>query len=829
MALRIPLSWMKDFVDVDLSASELAERLTVAGMEVEKIHTIGGDWAPDLIKVGKVLSVSAHPDADRLCLVSVDHGASAPLTVVTGAPNLVSLIGKPLPTLKVALALVGAEVIDGHATDGRKIKLKPAKLRGVPSEGMVCSEYELGLSQEHEGILFLPDDAPVGAPLAQVLGDTVLEFDIKGGFAHLQSVFGIARETGAITRKALNKNKIMLSAPPAGQADPGFVKLEITDPALCRRYMAMRLEGVKVGPSPFWMQQRLTRAGMRPINVVVDITNYVMLELGQPLHAFDLDKLKGSKKGEPPLIRVRRATPGETITTLDGVERKLEDHMLLITDGGGPVAVAGVMGGQESEVDASTTRVLLESANFEFLNNRRTSQALKLRTEASDRFGRNLEPELCQTAIHRAAGLLVEWAGATLHPVVGDVYPAPQTRPAISLSGAFIRRVLGVEVPQKEAQALLTSLEFSCQPTDPDTLAVTPPPHRQDVNRPADLVEEIARLTGYDRLPPTLIRDALPPQRRSKMLDGTEGVRDILTGCGLDEIITYSIVSLEDERRLYPEDQGFDPQVYLSVRNPLSAERAHLRRRLLTEGLNTLRTNLRFTKRLALFEVGAVFLKVQGETLPKEHKRLSVLLTGPRNPAHWHGGGTQEPFEFFDAKGVAEALLNALEIPQPQWERGDDPAYHPGRSARVMVNGQVLGQLGELHPRVVESFGLPMQPVAALEFDLEALVESWREDKKMDGLSIHPPVLEDLAFVVDEALPAHQVAKLIAQTGGSLLKEVVLFDHYKHEKLGVGKKSLAYALTYQAPDRTLTDQEVAKVRGKIIQRLEKDLGAVLRG
>ena len=401
MALRIPYSWLKDYVPLSLTPRELADRLTLAGMEVESVTAIGADWDADKVFVGQVQKVEKHPNADRLCLATVDYGRGQPLTVVTGAPNLVDYVGKTLPAnLKVVLATVGANLIDGHAEDGRRLKLKAGNIRGVRSEGMVCSEKELGISEAHEGILILPPDAPVGAPLAQYLGDHVLEFYIKGGFAHLLCVMGIARETATFTAQPLNRAALETgrAGNPKITDKPSFLKLEIEDPAICSRFVAILIEGIKIQPSPFWMQQRLIRAGMRPINAVVDVTNYVMLELGQPLHAFDYDALRPEKKGEIPMIRVRRAKPGERMKTLDGADRALDPQMVLVTDGGGPVSLAGIMGGLESEVKDSTTKVLLEAANWDFLITRRTSQVLKLRSEAGDRFGKRLSPELCLPA-----------------------------------------------------------------------------------------------------------------------------------------------------------------------------------------------------------------------------------------------------------------------------------------------------------------------------------------------------------------------------------------------------------------------------------------------
>jgi len=830
MALRIPVSWLRDFVDLSLDAAALAERLTIAGLEVETISAIGTDWARDAVVVGAIVRIDPHPDADRLVLCTVEHGAAEPLTVVTGAPNLLAYREQPLPAepLKVPLALAGAVLIDGHADDGRTLKLKPGKIRGIRSEGMVCSEKELGLSDDHEGILLLPDDAPVGTPLADYLGDHVLEFDIKGGFAHLLCVHGVARETAALTGTALRSDVLHLAEQHGHtrSATPDFIDLEIADPDLCPRFTATLIRGVRMGPSPFWMQQRLLRAGMRPINAVVDVTNYVMLELGQPLHAFDYARLRGENGSAKPLIRVRRARPGERMTTLDDVERQLDPEMLLITDGGGPVAIAGIMGGLESEVTDQTTDVLLEAANFEFLSIRRTSQVLKLRSEAGDRFGKRLDPFRPAAAALRAAHLIVDLCGGTVDTVQGDVFPAPPEPGPVPLALDFVERLLGVAIPRDEVVRILEALEFQVAGSDP--LQVTPPRYRLDIAIPADLVEEIGRVYGYDRMASTLIEDALPHQRRNESLDGTERVRDIMTGAGLDEIITYSMVAIDDDTRLHPDRRTADPTDYVSVENPIAADRAHMRRRLLGGALNTLRNNLRFTERVTMFEVGRVFEPQADALLPEEPRRLCAVVSGPREPASWLVGRERPGMDFFDIKGVAEILLEGLSIEGAAWERGSDPAYHPGRCAQVRLGETVLGTVGELHPRVALAFGLGEQPVGALEFDLDALLAHWHDGHQMQAISHHPPVYEDLAFILAQDCTAEQARALILQSGQPLVQRVALFDLYEDPRLGENKKSLAFSLTYQADDRTLTDKEVAKVRGKIVKRLEQELGAQLR-
>jgi phenylalanyl-tRNA synthetase beta chain len=547
--MKIPLSWLKDYVDITLSPEALAERLTLAGLDVDSITHIGDFWEPDKLFVGQILSVTRHPDADRLTLVRVDYGAeSGPLTVVTGAPNLYPYMGREFhgDGPKVAFAVVGSRLYDGHSEEKRLVRLKASKIRGIESQGMVCSEKELGLSDEHEGNLILPDDAPLGMPLSDYLSDTVVEFDIKGAFGHLQCVMGIARETAALTGQPLNRDVLTVLDRQPAEITPDAVctGIVIEDPDLCGRYSAALIEGVTIGPSPLWMQQRLQRAGMRPINNVVDITNYVMLEIGQPLHAFDYDPLCTRAGGGRPTIIMRRAHPGEQMQTLDGINRTLDPEMLMITDTAGPIAVGGVMGGAETEISEGTKNILLEAANFDFLGIRRTSQMLKLSSEAASRFGKRVDPELTVKALARAGQLLEELAGGAVRRQFGDVYPGKPETTMIELDPGYVNALLGSDIPAAMMVRILSDLEFGIADGAGGKLLVTVPSHRQDVRIPADLAEEIGRIYGYDRLTPTLLADELPPQRHNLALEGEEKIRDIMVGCGLTEVITYSMVNL---------------------------------------------------------------------------------------------------------------------------------------------------------------------------------------------------------------------------------------------------------------------------------------------
>jgi len=853
--MKIPISWLKDFVEITLSIEELAHRLTMAGIEVAAIERIGlpaptrGEaplpfhtwraeegkrpplaWDQDKILVGEIVEIKPHPHADRLVLAVVDYGAEEHETVVTGAPNLFPYLGVERPGLKVPFALEGAHLYDGHAEGWEVMVLKRATIRGVSSRAMVCSEKELGISDNHETILVLDDDAPVGVPLADYMGDVVLELDLTPNLGRCLSILGVAREVAALTGQELKGRLPSTSSPPSSVP---WLDIEIADPDLCSRYSAALVSGVKVGLSPGWMQRRLRAAGMRPINNIVDVTNYVMLELGQPLHAFDYDKLtrgKGQRAKGIPTIVVRRAQPGEGMTTLDGIKRELTEDMLLITDPSGPIAIAGVMGGLETEVSEETTNVLIESANFNNISIRRTSQALKLHSEASLRFERGLDPELTIPALARASELMRQLAGGTIAPGNADSYPVKAETKRIELTADEVGRILGVQIPTEEIVRILRALEFEVSEEREARFLVAVPSYRLDISIPADLIEEIARVYGYDRIPATLLRDTLPKQRMNWALRGEERVRDILVGCGLTEVINYSLTSLESVGKLTPDGGQVDDSQHLKIANPLTSEREYMRRSLMPGLLETLQLNLRHTDRVAIFEIGRVYLSRGEEELPEEPRRLDIAMSGPRLPRSWLGGGGDE-MDFFDLKGIAETLLRRLGIADYTFAPATHPTFHPGRVAELKLSAisyQPLAILGEAHPLVRENFDLPPQRVCLMELDLERLLEGVPSERYYQPISKFPAVIQDIALTVDEDVPAKQVHDLILQAGGKLLTDVVLFDLYRGEPIPPGEKSLAYSLTFQAPDRTLTDEEVKRIRERIWRRLQREIRAELR-
>jgi phenylalanyl-tRNA synthetase beta chain len=575
---------------------------------------------------------------------------------------------------------------------------------------------------------------------------------------------------------------------------------------------------------------------MRPINNIVDITNYVMLEWGQPLHAFDYDKLVIRANGDRPTIIVRRAEPGEVMMTLDGVERTFTEDTLLICDTAGPIAVAGVMGGFDTEIDEDTRNILLEAANFDLVSIRRTTQALKLPSEASLRFGKGIHPELPEPAARRASEFMRVLAAGTLASGMVDAYPIKPVPVIIELDADEVERNLGIRFEMKELVGILESLEFRCEVVSDDAVRVEVPEHRLDCLYPADLIEEVARVYGYDRIPVTELADRLPPQRANRDLELEEEVRDVLAACGLQEVITYSLTSLDREAALDPvrSSAELSAESYVTLSNPISQERSVMRRSLLSTVLETAAANLRFRGRVEIFEVGKVFLLEPGEELPEEPRRLAVVMTGSRVGRHWLAAEGPD-LDFFDLKGVVETLLARLHVTGRVYEQAEHPTLQKGRAARLLVQRSTgspdaveIGYLGELNPAVREAFGLPDRRVAAAELDLDILLGQVPSTWFVEPISPYPAVLQDLAVVVDEEVPAAVVQGLITKGGGFLLKSVDLFDVYHGDPVPDGKKSLAYALTFQAPDKTLRDVIVAKQVKRIVNGLRRELGAELR-
>lgn len=805
--MKLSLNWLREFVDVDLPVPELARLLIDATAEVESWETIGAQWEPDKVRVARVLSVEPHPNADRLRLVTVDAGSGLQ-QVVCGAPNVAS--GQ-----KVAFATEGARLRDGHTGEPTVLKLRP--IRGVESAGMVLSEKELGLSDEHEGILVLPDDAPVGRPLVEVLGDVVFDISTWANRADLLGVLGFGRETAALTGKVLREPDRTYSESGRNAAD--LVSVTIEAPDLCRRFTASVIEAVTIGPSPQWMQERLQKAGMRPINNVVDITNYVMLETGQPLHAFDYDLVRGKK------IVARRALPGEKLVTLDGVEREFDGEMLLICDGGGPVGIAGIMGGGNSEVSDSTKNVLLEVANFRAGSIRRTSTRLKLRTEASLRFEKGIGPEMAEYAQRRALHLFEQLTGGTVATGLVDVYPGEQLRRTILVEADRISRVLGIEVPVDDVRRILTDLGFVCHFTPPGRYSVQPPDWRPDVEIADDVIEDIGRIYGYDKLPATKLRGMLPEPEPNPLMDLREDVRDLAVAAGFQEVITYTLTEkAKIERVVSPSDVvRMNP---LDVVNPVAAQHSYLRTTLRASVLDTYAANRRHAETgLRLFEIGFEYLPTEAD-LPHERPVLCAILGGPRE-TRW-GRPDPERLDFFDAKGAVEAIFDHLGIRvtfAPRVEFG----LLEGHTAEIRAGREALGLVSQVHPETAAAFDID-EPVFLVELWLEDMARHLPERPEYFPPSKFPEVRQDLALVLDGALPAGRVLEIVRSHRSSGVRiRADVFDEYRGPGVPEGKKSLALRLRFQAEDRTLTDSDVAKIQQGLVVRLGKEIGAVVRG
>ncbi|HET6866343.1 MAG TPA: phenylalanine--tRNA ligase subunit beta [Solirubrobacteraceae bacterium] len=802
--MRVPLHWLREYVDPPLDTHSIADRLTMTGTKVEAIHQHGVSALENFV-VGRVLEAEQHPNADRLTVCLVDIGDSNPSQIVCGAPNVAA--GQT-----VAVAKPGAVMPDGT-------KLGKAKLRGVESNGMILAEDEVAIGTEHAGIMVLePNGLVPGTPLQTVLpiATDVLELEITSNRPDCLGVYGVARETHAATGAPLKQPPWSHDAGSSG--DPAGITITVEDSELCPRFTARVFEDVKIGPSPTWLKARLMAAGQRPISNVVDITNYVMLLTGQPLHAFDLDRVAGAQ------LTIRRARDGEQVETLDGQLRTLDHDIVLIEDADGPTSIAGVMGGARSEVQPDTTRVLMEAANWNGANIHRTSLKLGLRSEASGRFEKQLQPEQAMEGQIVATQLMLQLTGARLVPGTVDVGGEGPRLKTIALREARVSALLGIDIPHARCAEILEALEFRTAWAH-DGLEVTVPAFRRgDVTREVDLIEEVARLHGLEHLPATLpsrhgAHGQLTPRQKLR-----RRAADLLAAQGLHEVVGWSFASpdLGDRLRLGPEHPLRET---VALANPLSTEQSVLRTTLLGSLLDVAQRNRsRGLATVRLFEAGAVYLPDPGAHLPREPHYVGAILTGAARPPSWRDGAGRR-VDFFAIKGVLAGLLDTLRVP---WTlvHASEPFLHPGRSARILADGEPAGWVGEIHPLVAANWDLD-DTVAAFELDLDAvpvpITPLYRE------VSSFPDVREDLAVVVPEHVSADELIDAVQGAGRPLLAGVEVFDVYRDpEKLGEGNKSLALRLTYRATDRTLTDGEVAERREAIAAAVQNALGGRIR-
>ncbi len=819
--MKVSLKWLSEYVDVPGDLKAFCDRLDLTGTGVEGVETLGAAFQN--VVTAQVVSKERHPDSDHMwvCQVDVgpwntdDDGNPAPLQIVCGAQNFQA--GDHIVT-----ALVGAE-LPGD------IKIKKSKLRGVASCGMNCSERELGLGDSHEGIMILPEDAPVGVPFAEYRGlsDTVLDLEITPNRPDCLSMVGMAREVGAMYRQDVTLPLFELEEARNKPDAHELVTVQIDDPVRCPRYTARVIKNVKVGPSPAWLAERVSAAGARSINNVVDATNYILFLYGQPLHAFDYDKLE-SPDGKVHVV-VRAAEEGEKLTTLDGEERILDPDMTVIATPERAVALAGVMGGLETEITDGSTTVLLEAATFEPGRTSRTSRNLGLISESSMRYERRVDDHPIAAYADAAAALLAEVSGGVVCPGLIDEYPLPTPSRELRFRIPRFCAMMGVDIPRADIVDILERLDCEVvAPAHAEALEVVPPTDRPDLEREIDLYEEVLRLWGMDQVPPTL---PASPQRVGALTEAQKLERIVnraMTAAGLNETTTYSFAAPDELQKLRMAPEGLGEAVELI--NPMSTEQSVMRQSLIPGLLRSVAYNQAHgVKNVQLYETGVVFAAREGAKQPKERRKLAGVLAGAMDEPSWNSPAA--PFDFFDAKGAVESLARELAIPKLRFKALDAqeaPHLQPGRAAQVLSGGSVLGWVGELHPLAVRAYEAEA-PIAAFELDLEALGRASRPARDYRDVPQFPAVTADIAFVVDEGVTNERLMQCIASAGGKLLDEVRLFDVYRDdERVGAGKKSMAYALEFRAPDRTLTSQEVEKAQEKLVKKVCGATGAEVR-
>ncbi|NOU87659.1 phenylalanine--tRNA ligase subunit beta [Paenibacillus sp. LMG 31460] len=816
--MKVSYQWLSEYVDVSgFTAEELAEKLTRSGIEVDIVED--RNKGVTNVVVGFVKSREKHPDADKLSVCIIDAGQGEDLQIVCGAKNIDA--GQ-----KVPVAMIGAVLPDG-------LQIKRAKLRGVESQGMICSAKELGLNDKllpkeiQEGILVLPEDTEIGSSILDVLAisDKVLELDLTPNRSDCLSMLGAAYEIAAILGRGVKLPDAETAIQAAGTAAvkaADRISVKITATEQCSHYAARLIEGVRVGTSPLWMQNRLMAAGIRPINNIVDITNFVMLEYGQPLHAFDAEQLNNGH------IDVRLAEAGEKLVTLDDVERSLEPHMLLITDGTKPVGIAGVMGGANSEVTEGTTRILLESAKFAGSSVRRTSRQLGLRSEASLRFEKEVNPEAVLPALNRAAALMAQYASGQVADGIAQAEAGTHKPVAIYLAADRVNNYLGTELSLAEMGQIIERLHFTFEQAGEGKLLVHVPSRRGDITRDVDLIEEVARLFGYDNIPTTLMTGVTTPGSLSKEQSIRRITRNLLTQSGLHEVITYSFTQPDQTVSLpglYPAAKP------ISLAMPMSEDRSQLRTSLLPHLLDVVSYNRNRTMDdVAIFEIGKVFITDESSLtdLPQEKLLLSIVLTGKRRQAHW--AQKSEAVDFYDIKGVFDRLVSYLGVKGLSYQSASPDGFHPGRTAELLLKTaegeQVIGRIGQLHPTVQQQRDL--DDTYVLEVELSPILEAAGDAIVYKLLPRYPSIGRDLAVVVNASVPVGLMEQTITEVAGDLLESIQVFDIYTGERLGANRKSVAIALVYRHAERTLLDEEVTELHAKVVQTLEQQYEAELR-
>jgi phenylalanyl-tRNA synthetase beta chain len=799
----VTYNWLREFVDCDLPVTELSDLLTMLGLEVERVETVGEGM--DDVVVAQVLEKNQHPNADKLSLCKVNNGTEI-LSIVCGAQNFKA--GD-----KVALAQIGA-VLPGD------FKIKRSKIRGEESCGMLCSEKELGLADESAGIIILPTDLQLGMPVFSALGlkDTVFEIGLTPNRADCLSVIGIAREIAAKLGKKLKYPALHVVEGATAVADIASVAIEA--PELCPRYTARFVSGCKIGPSPQWMVNRLNAVGQRSINNVVDVTNYVLMEYGHPLHAFDFKFLARGK------IVVKAAAEGERFETLDGQVRTLQSSDLTICDGERAVALAGIMGGKNSEIADDTMDILIESAYFNPSAIRRTSKRLGLHTESSHRFERGTDVNILPIALDRAASLIAELAGGSIAKGVIDAYPQVVPEREITVRVARVNQVLGVELESAQMKALFERLEFKVAACGQAAMMVTVPTYRVDLEREIDLIEEVARLHGFENIPATMPQARIFSETAPSYLSTAKKVKDMLVSQGLSEVINYSFFAPDSYDRILLAEDDYRRNT-IRLLNPLSDEQSIMRTSLLPGLLETAARNASFrTLNQRIFEMRRIYLPRHGEELPEEPPFIAGLLTGLRDSEGWNQAKTE--VDFYDVKGILENIFAALGISAYAFEvREPEPFYHPGKSAFIICQGGVVGSLGELHPTVQETYGLE-EPLFYFELNFEKIAGCRREAQTVSTPSRFPDTYRDIALLVADGVTAEAVISCARRVKAAEISAVEIFDLYKGGNIPAGQKSIAIRVRYSSKEKTLSDEEVTPVHQQVIQALQQKLNASIR-
>lgn len=793
--MKVPYKWLKDYVNINISPKELADKLTLSGSNVEEVITSGEEIQN--VVTGKLLKIEPHPDAEKLVICQLDIATGEELQIVTGADNM--KVGDIVP-----VALHGSSLPNG-------LKIKKGKLRGVVSNGMMCSEEELGIAGEEEihGLMILPQNTPIGKDIKEVLGldNSVIDFEITSNRPDCLSIIGMARETAATLGLKYNLPETSFKTI-CKENIADSIKVEVKDTNLCRRYMARGIKNIKIEPSPAWMQERLLEAGVRPINNIVDITNFVMIELGQPMHAFDRREITSNT------IVVERAEESEKFMTLDGVERTLNTNVLNIKNGNKTIGLAGIMGGLDSEVKDDTTEIVFESANFDGTNIRISSQSLGIRTEASSKFEKDLDQNLVKLAMDRACSLVEELKAGSIMEGTIDIYPNPLNEKQLEVSSSWVNKFLGTEIAPDKMKEYLDRLELSTV-LKGDSLLITVPTFRGDINIKEDVAEEIARIYGYDNIPITVMNSISLNGGKNKKQKLEDRIIETLIGSGLNQAISYSFVSPKVfDKVLIPESSSLRKAV--TIKNPLGEDFSIMRTTSLPSMMEALARNYaRSNEEAKLFEIGKIYIPNEDAAkLPEETNIITIGMYGK--------------VDYFDLKGIIENILSTLGIINVSFNReNNNQSFHPGKTAALYSKKDYVGILGEIHPDISDNYGIEVSSYVAI-LNLDMLIKLSGNDNKYNPLPKYPAVTRDLAVLVEDSILVQQIEDIIKKQGSNLLDSIKLFDVYKGSQIPEGKKSVAYALSYRAENKTLTDVEVNKVHDKILRSLEHQIGAELR-